>query len=1217
MAGIHVSGGGVFSGSGDLTAEWFWAEYNTAGTGRVYLPDGTFTLTGERSNLAFAYQWQGSSDYLYHQSGTVKITYGGGTQVNTDGAAPVNATTGRKGQFYDLIVDQGSNPRATDPVLLVTRESSANYMGIENSLTIVSGTARIGNTTATNTTKIGHVYIGASGTFSAGNVATVNNAGYNNWDSSGSISVQSVIFNGNNGVFVGNGGTIEVLGPYSGNDSDHYVWENNLKGTVYHNNGTIQFGGVGLLAIGQTSENATYNNYKNNDRPADGTGQSSNGDGGYLYNMSVGFRDGDSPSRHLGLQAVSNILVGNDLTVLTSGGIDKSTYGSTISGSVELQGWAYWGNYANQGGTNTWGRLYMSEGSYFKAPTGTLVLNKVIGGYTMYNPEGTFVHNNGNVAINFTGTDATVVRNQSMFYNYEQTLPAPTNRVNWRGKGSAPYAFTIANNATIKEGSFRPTAPSHTMVISGALEVQSGGNYGYVGGDFEVSSSIGSVDIKSGGNMYASTDLTTVGNGAIPAVFSNDGTFHHNSGSVTMEYGAGGDTIITGSSRTIFNKLNTGFGYAHSGFIVEDTWATTGDGGGATGFYKDGANWAIGTTSSTGYLVTNVGVGIKSAINPIISGASEAFPAVVSGTKFDFHTATTTLNNVIFTDAQTSDDNATINVSNVDFQGGLTTNDSTTQTLTVTSGTWVKYGGNFLPGDGTKEIVSGATVIFDGTASYLQDNSATSYGRGDGATLWWNSTGYYSPNGGYLNNGWENVFWNADARINQDSVFRNSNLIVAKQFSASNRPIGSTSESQMLKSIRVLNGGTVSSSTNVFKIQNTGTFNTRGGFFTSSSALDLDGNEYATMGDGMGTATAVTLEAWVKPSEAPYENTMIGTDGSKGGILSSNTLNKIRVKHESVNSSYTDIDYNWVVDKWVNICFTWDGSTGKVYADGKLLKSFALSGSPYGLTKACIGTLRDNGDWPWEGNIARASIWKTALTGPQVRQMMFYDWGAVDASSIDDTKCCGWYQFNEGLGTSISDMSGSGNTATLTGSSPWATAGNWNANTLSGAAHTGKLYIGTGVTPTVFTNSTFELANRELIVGSKFASKSHKGTTEYYIATSGTNDWLNYQKIEEAASIGTVNDVKILANGSHRSYFNFDSNANNEQCNTLVNAGYVRIVTNADFYTQDFDNSQGEWIRSDVYGGTIHDDGSTPHEYEPIDLMDDLDSYFDTEELND
>ena len=174
----------------------------------------------------------------------------------------------------------------------------------------------------------------------------------------------------------------------------------------------------------------------------------------------------------------------------------------------------------------------MAEGSYFKAPTGTLTLNKVIGGYTMYNPEGTFVHNDGTVAINFTGTDASQVRNQSYFYNYEQTLPAPTNRVNWRGDGSSPYAFRIANNATIKEGSFRPTAPTNTMVISGTLEVQSGGTYGYSAGDFEVSSSIGSIDIKSGGNMYASTDLTTVGASSIPAIFDNNGTFYHNRGTV-------------------------------------------------------------------------------------------------------------------------------------------------------------------------------------------------------------------------------------------------------------------------------------------------------------------------------------------------------------------------------------------------------------------------------------------------------------------------------------------------------------------------------------------------------------------------------------------------------------------------------------------------------------------------------------------------------------
>ena len=272
----------------------------------------------------------------------------------------------------------------------------------------------------------------------------------------------------------------------------------------------------------------------------------------------------------------------------------------------------------------------------------------------------------------------------------------------------------------------------------------------------------------------------------------------------------------------------------HAGFVVEDTWATTGDGGGATTFYDGSDNWVIGTTSGKGYLVTNVGTGVKAATNTTLSGASEAFPAVVSGTKFDFHTATTTLNNVDFTDAQTSDDNATFVLSNVDFSSGLTTNDSTTQTVTFNSGTWVKFGGSFLPGNGTKEIVSGATVIFDGTGNYLQDNAATVYGRGS-ATLWWDSTGYYSPNGSFTSTGFRDVFWNSDSRINQDAVFRGSNLIVGKQFSSQNRAIGTGGSPPK---IIIANGGTISSSTNVFHAS---TFSNRGGLFTSSSAFAFDG----------------------------------------------------------------------------------------------------------------------------------------------------------------------------------------------------------------------------------------------------------------------------------------------------------------------------------------------------------------------------------------
>jgi hypothetical protein len=177
----------------------------------------------------------------------------------------------------------------------------------------------------------------------------------------------------------------------------------------------------------------------------------------------------------------------------------------------------------------------------------------------------------------------------------------------------------------------------------------------------------------------------------------------------------------------------------------------------------------------------------------------------------------------------------------------------------------------------------------------------------------------------------------------------------------------------------------------------------------------------------------------------------------------------------------------------------------------------------------------------------------------------------------------------------------------------WSNGGTWTAGgTLSSSA--GTLTIGNrGTDATVFASSYFPIGNRVLTPGAKFASKSHGGTDFYYVATSGTNDYMNYSALA-GAPIVTANDLDILAN----SYFSFDSSANNNQCDEITNyaGSTVRIVKNADFYTQDFDN-QGTWLRNATYDGIIHDDGSTPHEYEPIDIMDDQDSPFDAEDLID
>jgi len=423
----------------------------------------------------------------------------------------------------------------------------------------------------------------------------------------------------------------------------------------------------------------------------------------------------------------------------------------------------------------------------------------------------------------------------------------------------------------------------------------------------------------------------------------------------------------------------------------------------------------------------------------------------------------------------------------------------------------------------------------------------------------------------------------------------------------------------------VSNGGTIGGGS---LCNPTGSFSNRGGLFASSSALSFDEtqeDEKVAIPDAtsLDLTTAATLMAWVKiPTDAGSKQRIVSKQytayemGVEGGYLS--------VYHGTDGSGgWNNLKYS-VGDlrdgKWHHLAATFDNSSTivKLYIDGKYVTNETSAVDCTNTNNDLSIGYRSGGSGVldyMDGDIALVSVWRSVLTGAEIRVSLFYDWDTIGTSSIDDTKCVGWYQFDEGEGTSVSDMSGSGNTGTIENAS-WATAGTWTAGGVLSGTST-NLYIGNrGTDATIFGSSYFTLGNRKLISGSKFASKAHLGTAEYYIATSGTGDYLNYTKLS-GAPIGVTNEVKILADGSDRSYFSFDSTANNEQCHTLVNAGYVRIVNDSDFYTQDFDNSQGIWVRDSTYGGTIHDDGSTPHEYEPIDLIDDVDSFFDTEELID
>ena len=588
---------------------------------------------------------------------------------------------------------------------------------------------------------------------------------------------------------------------------------------------------------------------------------------------------------------------------------------------------------------------------------------------------------------------------------------------------------------------------------------------GYVNGptwvtpDYDMTnegSTAGALQLASGSKLSAPQGTMKLGQ--VQSHKFSGSTFIHNSGTLLLDFntGAGVDGKFYDYGNTYWNITNKGTGYSKTMYastnnntIVENQFMMN-DGGGR--MYD---RWYFGSDTQSGTLLLSGGGWTGYGGTAGIFGVNELYPAVVTGAASEtisMRTSTVEFSDVrVLMDWTTHSGSVAHNLSgNCEFAGiTISPTDSinlkgnrlacnylnswdaplsgtTAGSLVVTTGNRI---GNIL---NAKSLVggnlSGTNVIMMNTLT----GNCTFTSMMD-ADKGMNNVMVNITNGAYT------LKPGGNDDINMDS---GAFIIGAGTFDS----YGDGNNNWNIKNLYMVTGGSFKPHNDSVTISG-GNF--RQGGFIGEHTLDLDGTDYVALGDGMGTQTAVTLEAWVNPSEAPHENTMLGTNASKGGILSSNTPNKFRIKHEDVNDGYTDVDYNWEVDKWQHMCFTWDGTTGKAYANAKLLHEWALSGDPYDLTKAAIGSLATgSASWPWEGKIARGSFWKSALTSSEIRRMMFMDWAAISGSSIDQTKCVGWYEFSDDpWATTVADSCGSGNTGTLSDAGAWALGGTFTAST--------------------------------------------------------------------------------------------------------------------------------------------------------------------------
>ena len=1207
MAGILVSGG-TYSGSGDVTTDWVNIK-NVAG-GLFIAPDGNLTLVANTGGYSMQTALPTGASAGFHSNGGTVVFAADGTNpmINVDGFNGM-------GHFYNVQATLAATRYHT-------RIKASGNLTIDAGATFESSRAAY----TTNNTYVdfeGDLYV--AGTFGNTVGDKLDSGGVG--DAFGSVNIV--------------GGTLNAC---SGNTTINY--KSGLYSVIYRNNGTM-IHNSGTLIL-NTNTDAVFGG-------GGGTGGlwdalvTERGAGTYTY------RTYNTPIIENDLTISGNVIYNNNL----AGGQNH-----TVSGNVVVTNSGSYANTGTAASTQTFSSLYIkdSDSSFIASPSGFLTVNKINGdSYKFRNEGGTFTHNDGTVTLDLS-TDGGFYKNTGSNGKYLYNLTVKNDTTSARvsqhiGDVSVVNDLIVsgAGSAAVDWDAGFYNAGAGNIITSGTVTIVSGAKLGRSIQD----GTFGKLILGKKGWFDAGTGTTTL-QGATAGSdrtkilqTKEDSLFTHNSGTVDFSVATGGLSTgyiwLDGKATadpfwdTTFNG-NTGIhAYTWYKFYAGSSGVITFEGDTAKA-HNGSAVFELGNSST--FQLGRTGVSMlfgpfnwlygSSANTNLIKSADTTYPAYISGTSNnkllgtsgDGYTPTkTTLQDIKLDDLE-GDLKGNLHLSGqCEVVEDLTV--ATGGVLTVASGQRATFGGTLTTAVSGMTI-SGALVEMTGAAAWMETGNQPYMGR-DSASVIWNSTGIYSPDGGYLNYGWKNAFWNAEARVNQDGCFRNSNLIVAGQLDANNRAIGTSARPSK---IVVANGGTVSSSTNTF---NASSFSNRGGLFASSSAFAFDGaaSSGALINAGAGSSIddifdgGGTVEGWVKLDS--------GGGGNVARLVSKDayfiyfredSYNNIRLQYTFNGGGaewYTANDTFTFDNKWHHVAVTYDNSDlandPSIYLDGKLLPLGTII-RPTGSRDSDVGDVLYVGNNPTgirtlDGSVGMLRMFSDIRTAAEIRTDMFNQ----NSDMVEKTDLELMYQFDEGQGTTVTDVSTNSNTGTITfGDSAWSTGGTWTAGNklgADGAAIAGNLYIGNrGTDATIFGSSYFTLNKRKLVEGSKMASKSHMGTLGYYIATSGTNDWLNYQKLT-GAPIGTANEVYILADGSHRSYFNFDSTANNEQCHLLENAGYVRIINNSDFYTQDFDNSQGVWIRSSTYGGTIHDDGSTPHEYEPIDIMDDVDSGFDTYELID
>ena len=164
--------------------------------------------------------------------------------------------------------------------------------------------------------------------------------------------------------------------------------------------------------------------------------------------------------------------------------------------------------------------------------------------------------------------------------------------------------------------------------------------------------------------------------------------------------------------------------------------------------------------------------------------------------------------------------------------------------------------------------------------------------------------------------------------------------------------------------------------------------------FPSEGSAEFNGtSDYIQLNDQL-INTSHTIAAWVNTNDTSATKNIFdardsGSDGASLYVLSTEAIN-YRIGD---GTSYNLNSVNTFVNEWVYVVGTYDGTTQKLYIDGSLDSSQAVSISLSISTNNTIGKLAYIDSNYQDGNLANVAIWNRALTSDEINTAM---WASYD-----------------------------------------------------------------------------------------------------------------------------------------------------------------------------------------------------------------------------